>query len=87
MPKSPILSREVFLTRLNDGSLRELDWALVNTDLGGMVEPRPRVNFYDPSLQVDIVDASYTRSVEIKEDEFNSLMGTYGRQVLLDFNY
>ena len=41
MPRTPILDREVFLEQLPDGTLRELDFAVVNTTLGAGVEPRP----------------------------------------------
>ncbi len=41
MPRSPILDREVLVEQLADGSIRPLDMALVNTTMGGGVEPQP----------------------------------------------
>lgn len=86
MPKSPILSREIFYERLKDGSYRDLDWALVNTSLGAMVEPRPLIRFNSSKvLNVDLVDNSYNRRTELAEDEFYKLHGVNGRQLPVDF--
>lgn len=41
MPRSPILHRTLYTERLSDGSSKMLDFALVNTTLGGGIEPRP----------------------------------------------
>lgn len=39
MPRDPILSRELFVERLSDNSLRLLPFAIVNTSLGSGIEP------------------------------------------------
>ena len=87
MPKAPILNRELFYTRLRDGSYRDLDWQLVNTSLGAMVEPRQIVGIdRQKVVQRDVYDSSFTRRTEFNEDQFFSLMGTAGQQVPVDFN-
>lgn len=50
MPRSPILDRELFVERLSDGSLKLLDFALVNTTLGGGIEPRAHARCPQPSV-------------------------------------
>lgn len=89
MPRSPILSREIFYDVLNDGSFRELDFALVNTSLGAMIESRSiaSVPASGKITQVDAVDASFNRITQMDEDLFYRLFGHSGRQVLQDFNY
>lgn len=87
MPKAPILSRECFFDRLSDGTYRDLDWNLVNTSLGAMVEPRA-IRLIDPGkvAQLDWRDVSFTSRREMDEDQFFSVMGTAGQQVPADFN-
>lgn len=86
MPKTPILNREAFYQKLRDGSFVDLQWNLVQTSLGAMVEPRPlrgegsKMNNFDP------YDASFTRRTEFNADTFYSLFGTYGQQIPVDFN-
>ena len=89
MPKVPILSREAFYDRLRDGTYIDLDWNLVNTSLGAMVEPRRLsevVTAASPIVQADAADVSFDRRTEIDGDRFFSLMGTGGNQSLVDFN-
>ena len=40
MPKTPIVNRTAFYEVLRDGTVRDLEWNLVQTTLGAMVEPR-----------------------------------------------
>lgn len=89
MPKAPVLSREVFYDVLRDGTYRMQDWAVVNTELGKMLEPRPASFINDPNkiAQVDVVDASFTKISQADEDEFYRLHNTSGRLVPLDFTY
>ena len=88
MPKAPILSRECFFDRLRDGSYRDLDWNLVNTSLGGMVEPRALVGGHGNGRQtnVDLKDASFTDRRELDEDTLFRLLGTAGHQLPVDYN-
>lgn len=87
MPKAPVLSRELFFDRLPDGTYRDLDWALVNTSLGAMVEP---VCLSYAGLnritQIDQRDMSFTSRRELDEDQMFSLLGTAGQQLPADFN-
>lgn len=89
MPKSPILDREVFYDKLNDGTFRELEFALVNTSLGAMIEPRPcaMISATGKITPVDVVDASFNRMTQMDEDAMQRLTGFSGRQTFLDFNY
>jgi hypothetical protein len=87
MPKSPILNREVFYERLRDGSFRMLDWALVNTTLGTMVEPRQpqRMITLKGHTVLTVFENSFTRIVEMQEDKFFRFNQTGGRLMPLDF--
>lgn len=89
MPKSPILSRECFFETLKDGTFRDLDWNLVNTELGAMIEPNSFGGLIAASgvvTQVDIVDCSFNKLTNLPEDVFYARYGG-GRQVPIDFNY
>jgi hypothetical protein len=81
MPKLPILDRTRYIARNPDGTLRELDWALVNTSLGAMAEPVTQ-NWVDNNgnLQpLDVLDqASFNRILEVDEALMYSMLGTYG---------
>ena len=58
--KAPIQSRTLLLQRLRDGSLMLLDYNLVSTSLGLMLEPRT-VNRSSGNMQnEDVYDSSYT---------------------------
>lgn len=86
MPKAPILSREGFFTTLRDGSIRDLDWNLVNTNLGAMMEPRQLSIVGSPVTDVDPNDYSYTRRVQLDENTLPETLGTAGPQLPYDFN-
>lgn len=87
MPRAPILSRELFYTKNPDGSYRLLDWCLVNTSLGGMIEPR-NLNAINGG-RVRGVDAfgadSFTKISEMNEDEFYRKFNLNGRQIPVTF--
>lgn len=87
MPKAPILNREAFYSKLRDGSFRDLDWNLVNTSLGAMVEPR-QLRRVDGGKVVhqDVYDNSFNRRTEFDENQMATLMGTAGLQLPVDFN-
>ena len=87
MPKGPILRREVFYDILGDKSIRFLDWNLVNTSLGAMIEPRQLcpVPSNGPVVQVNVVDTSFDKMSFMDEDAFYRLTGFSGRQVPVDF--
>ena len=87
MPKAPILNRECFYDTLGDGTLRFLDFCLVNTELGAMVEPRSLLGaqFSQGLAHVDLRDASFNKMSAMKEDEFYQLTNHSGRQIPVDF--
>ena len=87
MPRPPIQSREAFYDTLRDGSIYDLDWNLVNTELGAMVEPRQLpVGVADVVAEVDRQDLSVSRRVLMEEDRMFSLIGTSGPQLPVDFS-
>ena len=86
--RAPILSRECFYDRMRDGTFRDLDWNLVNTSLGGMMEPRQlslaAIDIARANL--DLQDLSFSRRVEMDEDQLFSMLGTSGPQLPVDFS-
>jgi hypothetical protein len=83
--KAPILSRELLFDTLRDGSKRLLDWNLVNTELGAMLEPRNVLPAMAPMTAIDAYDASFTRFVEFDEDLLVATFNVSGRQLPMDF--
>lgn len=86
MPRSPILSREAFYTRLpNNGGLNDLDFCLVNTSLGAMIEP-VSMSKIDPKMaSVDVYDAAFTKLTEMSADEVYRLTNQSGFGVFQSF--
>lgn len=88
MPRLPVLNREVFFTKhRRENTYRMLDFALVNTSIGALVESRPlalygvsKITDTDP---FDLV--AFDKISEMSEDEFYKLHGTGGLQVTLNF--
>ena len=86
MPKSPVLYRESFYDTLRDGTIRMIDWNLVDTELGACVEPRG-ILMNGPINQIDVVDASANRLTQFDEDTFGETFGSGGQQLPIDFDY
>lgn len=88
MPKAPVLSRELFYTKQRGGTFRLLDFCLVNTSLGAMVEPRPMgMYFVNKHVDIDPYDLEDFSSIrEMNENEFYALTGTGGLQVTRAYN-
>lgn len=85
--KHPILSREIFYEVLRDGTMRDLHWALVNTPIGGMLEPRtPFVVDRNRVANLDVYDSSYSRRSEMDEDQMARLFNTAGSLIPSNFN-
>ncbi|HEX7767271.1 MAG TPA: hypothetical protein VF443_11190 [Nitrospira sp.] len=59
----PILSRTTFYTPQASGTLRHLEWNLVQTTLGGMIEPR---TLYRPGENVKLDDVHDSDFTDIK---------------------
>ena len=93
MPKNPILSRETFFGRvrgtgLDDRNmqLRHLEWNVVQTELGYMVESRSQAFIGDKVTQVDLTDTT-VNAVRIESDDtFQNDYGTGGPQMPFDYN-
>lgn len=78
MPRSPIISREALFMQLPDGTLFQLDWNLVDTSVGGMLEMRSFNVLGDEGSEVDRRDASYSRITVIDEHKMPEYFGTHG---------
>ena len=63
MPKLPILRRTRFFERLSDGTFRDLDWQLVDTTLGSMLEPRTLIMDTAALQALDVYDSGVTERV------------------------
>lgn len=83
MPRTPILARFAFYERLRDGTFRDLDWNVVNTSLGAMVEPRQIIMFdHHTMTDKDRFDGdNFTDRRELSDDQFYSFHGTGGNQL------
>lgn len=86
MPRVPILNRQCFYRRLPDGTFRDLDWNLVNTSLGAMIEPR-QIRVFDGGkvVNADVYDASFNDRREFNEDKLFSHLGISGTQLPVDY--
>ena len=74
MPRLPILSREAFYTPLpNGGGFRMLDFHLVNTSLGAMIETAPLAKVDGKIPAVDVYDAAFTKISEFNGDQVYAL--------------
>lgn len=66
MPREPIYSRQYFVERRNlTGTLRTMDFALVNTSLGACIEPRS-LNLWN----TPVADSASNADV-LEEDSYN----------------
>ncbi len=87
MPRAPILSRELLYTTNPDGSFRLLDWCLVNTSIGAMIEPRNLQTFNGGNVRgLNVYEAGITAIKPFNEDEFYAKTRFSGRQVPLRFD-
>jgi hypothetical protein len=81
MPKTPILNREQFYDVLGDGTFRTLDWCLVSTELGAMIESRPTCMMgfgLGPTTNVDMIDMSFNKVSYMDEGKFFATFNTGG---------
>lgn len=88
MPKRPILERSVFYDVLSDATLMFLDFNVVETELGTMVEGAGFEGGYG-TLKVtdqDVFDASITRIVRMDRNIFTVQYGSGGNQIPTDFS-
>ena len=85
MPRAPILNREGYYKTLRDGTQVPLDWNLVNTPLGAMLEQRQFGPCTSPLLDVDAVDAGFTREVEYDENVLQFQFSTGGSRLPTDY--
>ena len=97
MPKGPIMYRETFFCQvrgapndyLGQPSLKQLEWFVVETEIGTMVESRPISDMVAGELsqvkQLDMTDAAITRVSRIDEGIFQNQYGT-GGSGMVDYN-
>lgn len=84
--KEPISSRDVLYDTLRDGSLVFLDWCIVDTPVGAMLEPRQILPPTERVVNVNMFDMSFSRLTPFKEDLLFSMFMTSGRQLPVDYN-
>lgn len=86
--KAPILARDRMYGRMRrTGDLYPLDWNIVNTELGAMMEPRQILGAdANKIVNLDIEDNSFNRITEVNEDEMVNLFNHSGRQIPVDFS-
>lgn len=88
MPHSPILSREAFYTRTREGKYRDLDFNIVTTSIGTMVEPRFGRYVDGGVWNGDVEEYSFDRRTEADPTTLPGLLGTFGElQMLEPVNY
>jgi len=56
----PITSRTMLFERLRDGTFRHLDFNLVNTSLGAMIEPRTLIRANGAMRNEDVYESAFT---------------------------
>ena len=87
MPKEPIIERVALFQRLRDNTLRQLDWNIVETSLGKMLEPRAFFRADSDDIKnVDVYDANYTSIRILDAGAFANEFQTDGIQFPSDFN-
>jgi hypothetical protein len=89
MPRAPINTRQGFYETINRNLklTRPIEWNVVETELGQMVEPRSLGLFDGKIVQQDAVDIAYDSFTPIDGSSFYSVYGTGGPQSFVDFNY
>lgn len=86
MPRLPIRRRTLLYERLpRNGGLRLLDFCLVDTTLGAMVEPRVMNRAANGTSVDDPFDSAYTDIMEVDEKIRGSL-GLNAYQWPINFN-
>jgi hypothetical protein len=85
--KEPILSRTLLMDTLRDGTKMLLDWNLVETSLGTMLEPASisLVNG-EATAAIDAMDAGFSKTLEIDEDTIQGLFNSGGNLLFRNFN-
>lgn len=86
MPRAPILSREGYYKKLSDGTMVPLDWNVVGTSLGAMIEQRQVCVTTSPLAAIDAKDAGFTRMLEMDENVLQFQSGTGGQALPTDFS-
>ena len=90
MARTPINARRGFFYRPNRNvNVRvDLQWNVVDTDLGIMVEPRQYPLAQDGKItQIDLLDSAVDSCTELDPGTFYSQYNTDGNQYMYDFSY
>ena len=85
MASPHLLKRTVMYEVLRDGSVRELEWDLVQTNLGAMFQPRTLIPESGSVINQDAYDLvnTYTERIQVPPEMFQL---TGGRQSLAKYN-
>lgn len=65
----PVLTRTACFRKLRDGSIQHMDFNLVATTLGGMIEPRTLYRDGSAIKNDDVYDSNYTDMRVLDETE------------------
>jgi hypothetical protein len=87
MAKTPITDRTVFQVKNPDGTYRFLDWQLVNTSIGAMMEPRavPFPASLSGTNLRSYQSESFDRIEILDEDKLTRFFGVSGHQLPSDY--
>lgn len=87
MPRTPILSREIFYEVSSSGRIRFLDFCIVDTVLGAMVEPRNLLGIQTGAVNtIDYHDSlNFNKMSQFNEDTFFQTFGSGGNQQSISF--
>ncbi len=90
MPRAPITRRTLLYSKFPDGTFHFLQWSLVNTSMGSMMEPRylPLVgrDIGDNPSQWDTTGEGFDAVKEIDEHHTLRNWGLAGYQLPRDYN-
>ena len=90
MARTPINQRRGFFYSPNRNTTTRIDlqWNVVDTDLGVMVEPRQYPLGLDGKItQIDLLDIAADSEWEIDPTTFYQQYNTDGQQYMYDFSY
>lgn len=80
MPSAPILTRTLLWETLSDGTIHVLDWQLVQTSLGQMIEPRTLVRPIGDVKDEDLFESGFTDMRKVQSDAMWGLFNFAGSQ-------
>ena len=80
MPRAPITTRTMLWERRSDSTVYLLDWSLVTTSLGTMVESRSVIRGPDGIKDEDLVDSGYSAMQLLSAEDLYAQYNVGGAQ-------